>query len=73
MNQQSLLRDGYAVVRVQKPGRPWEQAEQDVLVVGAEGIYDRELAVGLNPPLIIRDNSGTVRYAVINGRLIEVE
>ena len=73
MDQQALLRDGYAVVRAKKPGRPWEQAEQDVLVLNAEGIYDRELAVGLNPPLIIRDASGTVRYAVINGRLIEVK
>lgn len=72
-DQKALLRAGYAVVRVQKPGRPWEQAEQDVLVVGAEGVYDRELAVGLNPPLIIRDGSGTVKYAVVNGKLIDVE
>ncbi len=73
MDQQALLRAGYAVVRATKPGRPWERAEQDVLVVSAEGIFDRELAVGLNPPLIIRDVNGIVRYAVINGRLIEVE
>lgn len=73
MDQMSLLKAGYAVVRVQKPGRPWEQAEQDVLVVGAEGIYDRELAIGLNPPIIIRDGSGVVKFAVVNGRLITVE
>ncbi len=73
MDQMALLRAGYAIVKVQKPGRPWEQAEQDVLVVGAEGIYDRELAVGLNPPLIIRDAAGVVKYAVVNGRLIPVE
>lgn len=73
MDQMALLKAGYAVVKVQKPGRPWEQAEQDVLVVGAEGIYDRELAVGLNPPLILRDASGVVKYAVVNGRLISVE
>ena len=69
----SLLKAGYAVVRVKKPGRPWEQAAQDVLVTGGEGIYDRELQIGMNPPLIIRDQARVVRYAVINGRLITVE
>ena len=73
MDQMSLLKAGYAVVRVKKPGRPWEQAAQDVLVTGGEGIYDRELQIGMNPPLIIRDQAGVVRYAVINGRLITVE
>lgn len=73
VDQKALLRAGYAVVRVQKPGRLWDRAMQDVLVVGAEGIYDRELAVGLNPPLIIRNSGGVVKYAVINGQLIDVD
>ena len=68
-----LLRAGYAVVRAQKPGPAWERDEYPLWVVGAEGIYDREIDTGLNPPLIIRDATGTVVYAVVNGQLVKVE
>jgi hypothetical protein len=72
LNPMELLRAGYAVVRAQKPGPAWERDDYPLWVVGAEGIYDREIKTELNPPLIIRDATGAVVYAVINGQLVVV-
>lgn len=72
LNASVLLRQGYAVVRTVKSGPIWEYDNEPLLVVGAEGFFDKAITPGLNPPLIIRDSSGNVRYAVINGRLVEV-
>lgn len=73
LNAMDLLKAGYAVVKAQKPGPLWDRDQYPLWVVGAEGFYDREIAAGLNPPLIIRNGSGEVVYAVINGQLIKVE
>lgn len=72
LDAMSLLKAGYAVVRAQKPGPPWQRDQYPLWILGAEGIYDREVATGLNPPLIIRNSAGEVVYAVINGQLVEV-
>ncbi|MEZ4986001.1 MAG: M14 family zinc carboxypeptidase [Saprospiraceae bacterium] len=68
----ALLREGVAVVMTQKSSPPWVKATFPVWVVGAEGLYDKDVLPGQNPPLIIRNEAGKVVYAVINGRLIMV-
>ncbi len=73
LDAMSLLKAGYAVVRTKKPGPPWERDQHPLWILGAEGIYDREVATGLNPPLIIRNGAGELVYAVINGQLVKVE
>jgi hypothetical protein len=73
LDAMSLLKAGYAVVRAQKPGPPWDRHQYPLWILGAEGIYDREVVTGLNPPLIIRNSAGEVVYAVINGQLVKVE
>lgn len=73
MDPYRLLREGYGVVRVLKTGQRWKSDNDPLMVVGAEGFYDKNVAPGLNPPLIVRDQSGIVRYAIINGRLLQLD
>lgn len=72
LDADALFRQGYAVVMAEKTGPPWERTQAPLWVVGAEGLYDNEVCPGLNPPLIIRDATGRVVYAVVNGRLLVV-
>lgn len=73
LDPNQLLREGYGVVRVLSSVPAWRHDNDKLLLVGAEGIYEQTIAPRLNPPLIIRDQSGIVRHAVINGRLFKVE
>jgi hypothetical protein len=73
IDSQRMLREGYGVVRMLKATAGWRYDNDPLLVIGVDGIYDQTIAPGLNPPLIVRDQSGIVRYAVINGRLVQLD
>jgi len=73
LDANALLREGYAVVRVEKPGPTWDYDNDSLWIVGAEGYYDQTLQPGANPPLLLRNTAGSVVYAVINGQLIQVD
>ena len=50
---------------------PWTRDRLPVLVTGEEASYDQVIAPGSNPPLLLKDGAGVVRYVVINGQLFD--
>ncbi len=69
----SLLREGYVVVRVRRLPPPWERDQLPFHVVGADASYDQAIEPGANPPLILREQGGDVKYVVVNGQLHELD
>ncbi|MEM1215271.1 MAG: M14 family zinc carboxypeptidase [Bacteroidota bacterium] len=72
LDAKEMLQAGVAVVRVKNPGTPANRASLPILVIGEKEDYDQVIQPGANPPLIVRDKTGIVRWTVINGQLHEV-
>lgn len=64
----ALLKQGYTHVYMKEPPKAAE-IDQLPLIISARENPDQEIKVGKNPSLIFKDESGTVKYAVINGFL----
>lgn len=73
MDPQSLLNEGYVVVRLRRTGPPWERDSIPFHITGADSAFDEIIAPGENPPLLLRDAGGTVRYVVVNGQLFNAQ
>jgi hypothetical protein len=67
-----LLRQGIAVVRLQRLPPPQARDRLPLLLLGPDTGYDKTWRQGSNPPLLLRDAGGQVRYAVINGHLVDL-
>ncbi|MCB0638679.1 MAG: hypothetical protein KDC54_18740 [Lewinella sp.] len=67
----ALLADGYAIFRIRRLGPAWTRDQLPILVTGVDSSYDQAIEPGSNPPLLLKDGTGTVRYVVINGQLYD--
>lgn len=72
INPIALLQQGIGVVRLQKMPPPQKRDRLPLLLLGPDAGYDKTWRQGSNPPLILRSSDGQVRYAVINGMLIDL-
>jgi hypothetical protein len=64
----ALLKQGYTQVYMKEPPKAAD-TDQLPLVISANENPEQEIKVGENPSMVLRDENGTVKYAVINGFL----
>ena len=67
-----LLKEGYTSVRLKKLPPPKEMDDLPIQLLAKKQMQHTEIAIGYNPPLLIKRNS-VLRYVVVNGFLYAVE
>lgn len=73
LDPRGLLAAGYGVIRLRDHSvSAWQKADIPLQVIGLQERYRSNIQTGSNPSLIIRDQEGTVKYAIVNGQLIEL-